>query len=113
MSRARTWCFTDNRPERVREAFNPDLPEPFGNSSDEYREYADWLWRRLSDNDGRYLVLQFERGEVEGRLHAQGYVEFTKPIRFESVRRLLSGCHVESRQGDRNAARDYCRKEES
>jgi hypothetical protein len=59
----------------------------------------------------RYMVYQLEIGE-SGTPHLQGYVEFTKPWRFNRVRRFLKGAHIEPRKGTRNEARAYCMKEE-
>lgn len=63
----------------------------------------------------RYLIYQKELSPETNKEHWQGYVELYKPIRLPGLKRLLGSerIHVERRRGDRNSARDYCRKEES
>lgn len=87
MSRARNWCFTLNNP---------------GN---------DQFDHILEHDDRIYAVCQLEQGEM-GTLHIQGYIEFSKPIRFNALKRLEPRCHWEARKGSRDQARDYCMKED-
>lgn len=63
----------------------------------------------------RYAIFQRERCPETGRLHWQGYIEFTGPMRMRKVQRLICDerAHMEPARGDRNVCRDYCRKEES
>ena len=65
----------------------------------------------VQDKRFKYMVYQLEKGESE-TLHIQGYVEFTRSIRFGIVKRLLGNrAHIEPRRGSRSKARDYCMKE--
>lgn len=63
----------------------------------------------------KYGIWQQERCPTTGRLHLQGYFEFSKPMRMSAVKRAIgdAAAHVEPRNGSREEARDYCRKEES
>lgn len=63
-----------------------------------------------------YAVYQVERGE-QGTLHLQGYVELTQNMRMVGVKNLFGGwaqrAHWEKRRATRDAAREYCMKEET
>ncbi len=62
----------------------------------------------------RYIIVG-EEYTKEGRLHWQTYVEFhTKKPRLGGVKKILGDntIHCEIRWGDREGARDYCKKEE-
>lgn len=59
----------------------------------------------------RYLVFQLEMGE-SGTPHFQGYIEFNRATRGTVLQRVMDGVHLEVRQGTREQARDYCKKEE-
>lgn len=64
----------------------------------------------------RYVVWQRERAPTSDREHYQGYVEFTKPVRVPQACSLLGlprETHFERREGTREQAREYCRKEET
>lgn len=89
----RSWLFTLN---------NPTLFES-----------ATYLQSRLKKHkDFRYAIFQKEMGK-NGTPHYQGYIEFSKPVRFAALKKLLSRAHWEARRGTRNEARDYCRKLET
>lgn len=79
------WCFTINNPTEADE-FEPT-------------------------DQVRYLVYQLEVGET-GTPHIQGYVEFHKKMSLAAVKRWLPRAHLEPRRGPREAAREYCMKEE-
>lgn len=63
----------------------------------------------------RYATWQQEKCPDTQRLHLQGYIEFKKPQRLPAVKRLLgaSSVHLERRNGSRDEARAYCRKDET
>lgn len=63
----------------------------------------------------RAYVYQLERCPETGRLHIQGYVEFTRPKRMGGVKSIIGSgtVHLEQRRGSRNQAIEYCRKENS
>lgn len=79
------WCFTINNPVEA------DTIEP--------------------TDDVRYCVYQLEQGE-SGTPHIQGYVEFKKKMTLAAVKRWVPRAHLEPRRGSREAAREYCMKEE-
>ena len=62
----------------------------------------------------RYGIWQVEVGE-QGTRHVQGYLEFTHPVRMAHIKSCagLSSAHLEVRRGSRDAARDYCRKDDT
>lgn len=82
----RNWCFTLNNPPDVlgKADFPPGL---------------------------RYCIYQRESGERNTE-HFQGYVEFDKPVRLSAFKKCthMARAHLEVRKGDREQARDYCRK---
>src|SRR5690554_1300127 len=61
----------------------------------------------------RYCVFQREKGEKEKTEHIQMYIEFSKPVRFEKMKKLFPKAHIEKRRGTRKQARNYCMKEDS
>jgi len=82
----RAWCFTFNNP--------PNHTTILGSL-----QYC------------RYAIYQMETGE-SGTPHAQGYVEFSKPLRLAALKKMLPSAHWERRMGTREQAREYCMKEE-
>lgn len=59
----------------------------------------------------QYMILGHEVGE-SGTRHLQGYVEFTKQIKFNTVKKIISErAHLEPRMGTAVQARDYCMKD--
>lgn len=91
-ARNRNWCFT---------IFNLAWKPQEGTGS--------------KDSVIRYLVYQREKAPDTGRLHYQGYAEFTKALRMQGVKDALAeaSTHVEPRRGTREEARQYCMKAES
>jgi len=63
----------------------------------------------------RYCVFQKEKCPKTGRLHYQGYVEFKRSVDYVFVKSTFKSksLHAEPRLKSRQAARDYCMKEES
>lgn len=87
MSRSRAWCFTNNADS------NGDVPPVL------------------------FLIPTFicwgvERG-AGGRLHHQGYVEFSEPVTLSTVKRRLANTrlHLEPRRGTQSQAIAYCKKD--
>lgn len=85
-----------------------------------FTAHADTAYDQLKTidliNSGvRYLVFQGEICPKTGKAHVQGYVEFYKKIRMNSVRQQLNGvqCHLEKRKGTRAQAAGYCQKKDS
>jgi len=62
-----------------------------------------------------YIIFQEEECPTTKKKHLQGYVELRVPHRIPAIRRLLGdpAVHVERRKGNRDQAREYCRKEDS
>jgi len=88
--RYRAWCFT-HQVQLDNDAFEAATPQTHKNF--------------------RYMVYQTETAPETGRVHIQGYIEFTGPLELNSVRNLLGGqAHVERRRGTRDEARAYCMK---
>lgn len=63
----------------------------------------------------RYTVCQVEQCPESGRLHLQGYTEFSRPTRISKFKRLIAdnAVHCERRRGTRSEAREYCLKSDS
>nr|QKV51040.1 putative replication associated protein [Crucivirus sp.] len=62
-----------------------------------------------------YIVFQEEKGS-EGTKHYQGYLEFTKALRFTAIHKMVPKGHhifVEKRKGTRQQAREYAMKEDT
>lgn len=81
-----------------------------------YNNYPD----SLADNDaldawlhrlgGKYSVAGREVSTTNTP-HLQGYIQFANPRSFSSVRKLLTGCHVEPAKGLPSQCRTYCIKD--
>lgn len=86
--------------------------------------YTLWLANDASEDDAeatartifnhkyiRYACCQAERpGGIGTRIHLQGYVEFSKSYRLSEVKKHLGypKMHLETREGSRADARNYC-----
>jgi len=57
-----------------------------------------------------YLIIGLEKSST-GTPHFQGAISFSSPRSERSVRRALSGCHVEVQRGSHHQSHAYCRKE--
>lgn len=65
-------------------------------------------------NKVRYLIVQKEQCPETKKIHWQGYIELTDPVRFTGVQKIIgSKAHCEQRRGTRQEARAYCMKKES
>lgn len=62
-----------------------------------------------------YMVYQTELCPETARYHVQGYIEFKRSMRINSIKKILGSntIHLEPRMGSRSEARNYCMKEES
>lgn len=58
-----------------------------------------------------YVIFGRETGD-NGTRHLQIYVEFPKRLRFNQLREVLPGYHIESRRGTPKEASDYCEKDQ-
>lgn len=72
-------------------------------------------YRPTITGDVKYIICQLEECSETGRTHLQGYIEFTKAVRYTAVQRILDDntAHVEKRKGSREQARAYCSKLET
>lgn len=63
----------------------------------------------------RYMVYQKEICPDTGLEHWQGYVELTRGVRMDDIKKLLAdtAAHVEPRKGTQEQAREYCMKTDS
>jgi len=86
MSRLRNACFTWN-----------NYPENYLDKLDGLPKFS-------------YRVLGHEVGE-SGTKHIQGYIEFEKQARFDSLRKKIPEIHWESRAGTSTQAAQYCKKD--
>lgn len=84
-TKARCWCYTLNN-------------------------YTDEDVKITREIDCRYNVFGYEIGE-SGTKHLQGYIEFTKPMHFKTLKKILKKCHWEKKHGPREKAREYCMKD--
>lgn len=92
MSNVRTqyWCFTRNNYTEL------DIPLLFG---------------LYTSGAATYLVVGREVGE-SGTRHLQGYIELSQRYRFNQIKSLLPGYHLERRRGSAQEASDYCEKDQ-
>lgn len=69
----------------------------------------------LETNHVRYSVCQVEQCPETGRLHVQGYTEFSRPTRVTKFKQIIDdrAAHCERRRGTRIQAREYCLKQDS
>jgi len=74
----------------------------------------DWtpLWRPAAM---AYLVWQYEKGEVGGTVHIQGYVRFTARKDLRAAKNTLNrqDAHMEVAHGTEQQCHDYCTKAET
>lgn len=91
---ARNYCFTINNPGD----FCPKT----------------WITNNNTMTQLKFLCFQMERGERDGTVHIQGYLEVKNPIRLAALKRLFHPtAHFEIRQGTREQAILYCMKEDT
>lgn len=69
----------------------------------------------IASADCSYMVFQRERAPQTGRLHWQGYVEFSTKKRLKTVQTAIGdpGAHCSLRNGTRSQAIAYCKKQDS
>ncbi len=88
----------------------------FINEEDEFQPtFTEWDEEDDLPEFVRAIVYQTETCPDTGRSHFQGYIEFTKGMRFGGVKKVLGSetVHLEPRQGTAEEAVKYCEKEES
>ena len=90
MSRSNYWCFTINN---------------YGPNEVSSLSFA------VPSKAATYLIYGFEVGDY-GTRHIQGYIEFSRRLRFAQVVAFLGGrAHVERRLGTADQAAKYCKKD--
>lgn len=75
-------------------------------------DVSDACRERLLAIPCRYIVFQLERAAT-GREHFQGFIQLNQQTRFNAVKTLLPGCHLEKRRGTPEQAAAYCKKSAS
>lgn len=76
--------------------------------------WFDNIWQDIQTLQAlRYGIAQVERGQRNGRIHVQGYVEFTRAVRPRSLQLTIPGLSARPLSGSRSACRRYCRKEDT
>ncbi len=108
MSRIRNFVFTQNNPDAADYEFWTNLAT---------------TQRQRDRVQVGYVVFQTEQGlgrydssgqHRPGTIHIQGYVELTRAIRLNGIRRRFpDGIHIEQRRGTQAQAIAYCKKEET
>lgn len=94
--RARNWCFTLNNPTAAEQGL-----------------VEGWKARVEAGDLISYTVGQTEKGEEEGTLHYQGYLELDKPARLSKMKKLLKRAHWSKRIATGAECTDYCQKEDT
>lgn len=87
-TQAKRWCFTINNP-------TPEQEEHLRNNVESFN----------------YLVYGHETGE-SGTPHLQGFCILKTKLRFNQVRLLIPGAHLEKAKGTPKQASDYCKKDD-
>lgn len=64
----------------------------------------------LFQNDASYLCIGFEKGK-NNTPHIQGYLHFTTPRHFSSIKHLIPRAHIEMCKGTVQHNIDYCMKD--
>lgn len=85
---SKSWCFTINN-----------------------KEDGEFLRELFRDGVSRW-VAQAESAPTTGTKHLQGYVLFEKAKRFNAVRKMLEGAHIEKAKGNPSQNYKYCTKVE-
>lgn len=96
MPQARNICFTIQRDE-----YDEDYEQKLLSTFEE--------WKICT-----YAIFQWERAPNTGKIHIQGYAEFSSGVRWTTLqKRVGSGAHCEARKATAAQAADYCKKEET
>lgn len=78
-----------------------------------WNNYPEQAFDEVLENPAfSYVIVGKEIGESKTP-HLQIYAELKKRTRFNTVRKLFPGCHIESRKGTAQQASDYCKKDGS
>lgn len=72
---------------------------------------SDASFELLGNLDCKYIIYGKEIAPTTGTRHLQGFVYFGNPRTISGVRRVLTGCHVESARGSFEQCITYCKKD--
>lgn len=72
--------------------------------------YTDEEYKTLLMQDCKYIIIGKEVGE-NGTPHLQGYIEFNKPKRLTTLKKINARIHWEARKGTAEQAATYCKKD--
>jgi len=89
MAQSRRWCFTLNNPTA------------------DHKTYIGSVF----DSDEVHYGVYGNEVSASGTPHLQGFIIFASNKRFNAVRTLLPGCHVERTNGTSAQAATYCKKD--
>lgn len=80
-----------------------------------FTSYKERIEPKADENYLVYCVWQQERCPETGRLHYQGYAEFSKPISMRQAQKAIGDpvAHIKTRYGTQKEAITYCTKEET
>jgi len=94
--KVRCWVGTWNNPSMTDEEFKQHLEELY---SQEYLKYA---------------IFQREKGEKNGTIHFQFFLDFKNARHFKWVKKNLPyGCHFKPMRSTKTHCRDYCSKQDT
>lgn len=75
-------------------------------------ETEDWLKALYETSKAKYVCGQLEKGNAEGTVHVQFFINFKEPARLAKLMKLAPKCHWEEVKVN-NGAHTYCMKEET
>jgi Putative viral replication protein len=71
--------------------------------------------KRINDTNLRYMIVGTEICPTTNKTHWQCYLEFKTPVSMKYIKNAFEDktVHLEKRMGEREQARDYCKKEKN
>lgn len=72
--------------------------------------YTEEQVEAIKNIECKYLVFGYEVGK-QGTKHLQGYLSFSNPMTFTSIKNMLFGAHIEKAKGSPTQNREYCTKD--
>ena len=87
------------------------LPESVRNLAFTYFGFTEHTIQHLRDwKPVKYACITREPCPDTGRMHYQGYIEFSSSVRSQRIQVMMPGCHIEERKGTLEQNRVYCSK---
>lgn len=83
---------------------------PYGEGKGTLEEAQGKMTHLCTSMPIKYMIYGVEIGEKKTP-HFQGYVELSKRVAFDLVKRSFGNSHIEPRRGSQQQAIEYCRKE--